>query len=278
MRLLSAVCMITMLLSFSSNAQVLEKLWETDTVFKVPESVLYSKQHGLLFVSNIEGTQPWGKDGAGSIGKMRTNGEIIQAEWIRGFDAPKGMALRGNTLIVADLKTIKTVDIKKGKIIHTLEVEGAQTLNDVTMDEKGIVFVSDSRGKRVYRIEQNKADVFIDSTHGLRGPNGLLVHKGSLYVLDAGTLYRVQSDKSLQKLADGMEGGTDGIEAYSDDAFIVSCWGGVVYFVKTDGTKEKLLDTRKESINSADIGYNAAEKTIYVPTFWKNKIIAYRIQ
>ncbi len=278
MRLLSAACMISMLLPFSSNAQVLEKLWETDTVFKVPESVLYSKHHDLLFVSNIEGTQPWGKDGAGSIGKMRTNGEIIQAEWIRGLDAPKGMALRGNTLIVADLKTIKTVDIKKEKIIHTLEVDGAQTLNDVTMDEKGIVFVSDSRGKKVYRVEQNKAEVFIDSTHGLRGPNGVLVYKGSLYVLDAGTLYRVQSDKSLQKLADGMEGGTDGIEAYSNDAFIVSCWGGVLYFVKTDGTKEKLLDTRKESINSADIGYNAAEKTIYVPTFWKNKIIAYRIQ
>ena len=278
MRLLSANWILIMFFSFSSNAQVLEKLWETDTVFKVPESVLYSKQHGLLFVSNIEGTQPWGKDDAGSIGKMQPNGEIIEAEWIKGFDAPKGMALRGNTLTVADLKTIKTVDIKKGKIIHTLEVDGAQTLNDVTIDELGVIYVSDSRGKKVYRIEQNKAEVFIDSTNGLRGPNGLLAHKGSLYVLDAGTLYRVQADRSLQKIAEGMEGGTDGIEAFSDDAFIVSCWGGVVYFVRTDGTKEKLLDTRKESINSADIGYNAAEKTIYVPTFWKNKVVAYRIQ
>ena len=278
MRFLFAAFMLFSFLAYTANAQVLEKVWETDTVFKVPESVRYSKLHNILFVSNIEGAQPWGKDGAGSIGKMRPNGEIIQAEWIRGFDAPKGMALRGNKLTVADLKTIKTVDIKKGKIIHTLEVDGAQTLNDVTIDEKEIVFVSDSRGKKIYRIEQNKAEVFIDSTKGLRGPNGLLAHKGSLYILDAGTLYQVQSDKSLQKIADGMEGGTDGIEAFSDDAFIVSCWGGVVYIVKTDGTKEKLLDTRKEAINSADIGYNAAEKTMYVPTFWKNKIIAYRIQ
>lgn len=269
----------TSLLLQAAVAQVqLTLLWSTDSVWKVPESVRYSKVHQTLFVSNIDGTQPWGKDGAGSIGKLSPKGEVMAVEWVTGFDAPKGMAIKGNMLYVADIGKVRTVDIKKGKIVHTLDVEGAQTLNDVTIDAKGVLYVSDSRGKKIYRIENNQATVWLDSTHGLRSPNGVLVHKGVLYVLDAGTLYKTGMDKQMVKITDGMEGGTDGIEAVSDNAFIVSCWSGVIYYVTTDGHKQLLLDTRKESINSADIGFNAEKKIVYVPTFWKNKVVAYQLQ
>ena len=40
------------------------------------------------------------------------------------------------------------------------------------------------------------------------------------------TAYKVEKDKSLTKLAEGMEGGTDGIENVTGNDFIVSCWAG----------------------------------------------------
>lgn len=278
MRSASLILLFSMAFMHYGHAQTLQKNWETDTVFKVPESVKFSKQHQLLFVSNIEGTQPWAKDGKGSIAKLNLEGKLIDGEWVTGLDAPKGMAIRGNRLFVADLKTIKTIDIKQSNIIHTLKIPGTQTLNDLTIDDKGILYVSDSRGKKVYRIKNNTAEVWLDSISGLRGPNGLLFYKDNLYVLDAGALYETGPDKKLTKITEGMEGGTDGIEAYSDDAFIVSCWSGVIYFVKKDGTKTTMLDTRKEGVNSADIGYHPEKKVIYVPTFWKNKVVAYQLQ
>ena len=59
----------------NSNAQKLEKLWETDTLFKVPESVLPDAAGKRLFISNIDGASG-GKDGKGHISVMETNGKI----------------------------------------------------------------------------------------------------------------------------------------------------------------------------------------------------------
>ena len=49
-------------------------------------------------------------------------------------------------------------------------------------------------------------------------------------------------------------------------------------YVKEDGTKEHLLDTREQKINTADIGYDAEKRIVYVPTFWKNSVVAYRVK
>jgi len=48
--------------------------------------------------------------------------------------------------------------------------------------------------------------------------------------------------------------------------------------VKINGEKKLLLDTRKEGINTADIGYDKKNKIVYVPTFWKNHVVAYQLQ
>jgi hypothetical protein len=56
----------------------LVKLWKTDIILKVPKSVLYDGK--VLYVANIDGTQPWAKDGKGSIGKVTLNGKIIAVD------------------------------------------------------------------------------------------------------------------------------------------------------------------------------------------------------
>jgi sugar lactone lactonase YvrE len=252
----------------------LVKLWETDTL-KVPESVMYDAANQVLYVANIEGTEPWAKDGKGSIAKVGLDGKIIAAEWVTGFNAAKGMGLFKDQLYVADIDRVHMIDIQKGMISRTMTVEGAAGLNDIAIDSKGMIYVSDSRGKKIYVINEWKASVFKDS---LRGPNGLMIHEDELYVLDQGGLYKFNADKSMTKLADGMEGGTDGVENVQEKEFIVSCWAGVIYYVNGDGTKEKLLDSRDKKINTADIGYDAKKRIVYVPTFWKNSVIAYQLK
>ena len=46
----------------------LVKLWETDSVLKVPESVLLDAPNNSLFVTNFDVTDPWAKVGKGSFG------------------------------------------------------------------------------------------------------------------------------------------------------------------------------------------------------------------
>jgi DNA-binding beta-propeller fold protein YncE len=264
------------LINLASAQHQLVKLWSTDSILKVPESVLFDGKNNVLYVSNIDG-QPWERDGKGSIGKVGLDGKIIAVDWVSGLQAPKGMGLHKNNLYVADMSEVVVIDITTGTVIDRIAIDGAIALNDISVEENGTVYVSDSRGRKVYSIEKRKATVLLD-TMQLKGPNGVLKSKGHLYVLDAGSMHRIEKNGSLTKLAEGMEGGTDGIEHVNGGDYIVSTWGGVVYYVNADGSKQVLLDGREQKINSADIGYDAAKRIVYIPTFWKNTVVAYELK
>jgi sugar lactone lactonase YvrE len=253
----------------------LVKLWQTDSVFKVPESVLFDSKTNTLYVSNIDGTDPWANDGKGSVGKMSADGKSITAEWVKGLSAPKGIGIHNGKLYVADLTDIVVIDIAGAKIDKKIPVTDAQGLNDVSVGSDGTVYVSDSKAKKIYKVKDGKSELYLDN---LKGPNGVLMRGKDFYILDNGTAYKVNADKSLTMVAEGMEGGTDGIENVQGNDFIVSCWGGVIYYVNANGTKEMLKDTRQDKWNSADLGLDPKTKTIFVPTFWKNSVIAYQVK
>ncbi len=259
--------------SFAQNS--LEKLWETDSLFKVPESVLFDEESKVLYVSNIDGTDPWAKDEKGSIGKLGLDGKIIAAEWVSGFNSPKGMGLYKGKLYVADLTDIVVIDTKTGTIDKKIAVEGAGGINDISIGSDGIIWASDSKAKKIYRVENDMPVVYLEN---LKGPNGVLMRGKDFYIVDAGSFNKVNEDKSLTMIADGMEGGTDGIENVSGNNFLVSCWQGAIWYINEKGEKQLLLDTKAEKKNTADIGFDPATKTVYVPTFWKNTVVAYRVK
>lgn len=260
--------------ALSAQTHHLVKKWETEATLKVPESVLFDAGRGVLYTSNIDG-EPWGDDGKGSIGKVGLDGKIIAGEWITGLSAPKGMALHGKLLYVGDMNRIVVVDVEQGAIVDKILVEGSEGLNDVTVDANGVVYVSDSKAKRLYSIKEGKASLLLQ---GLKAPNGVLAHQGELYVLENGGLYRVGKNKELVLLSGGLEGNADGLENVAGGDFLVSCWAGVIHYVRADGTHEVLLDTSADKINSADIGYDAKKRIVYVPTFFKNSVVAYELK
>jgi hypothetical protein len=206
---------------------------------------------------------------------MSTDGKNITPEWITGFNSPKGMGIYRHQLYVADMDKIIIIDLHAGKIGKTIDVPGAVGLNDITIDPAGIVYVSDSKAKTVYKIENGVPSLFLKD---LKGPNGLLYHNSTLFVLDGGGFYSLNADKTLKLISDGMDGGIDGIEHVKGNEYIISCWEGVIWYVNTDGKKEKLLDSRAEKKNTADLGFNPKTGTVYVPTFWKNTIVAYEVK
>ncbi len=249
--------------------------WESDSTLKVPESVLFDKANQVLYVSNIDGQNPWEADGKGSIGKVGLDGKVIAAEWVSGLNGPKGMGLYNGKLYVADLGNIAVIDIAGGKIEKTIPIEGATGLNDISIDPKGVIYVTEYLAKKLYKVENEKAELIAEN---LTQPNGVLFHNNELFLLDGTGMFKVNADKSLAKIADGMEGGVDGIENIEGNNFIVSCWEGALWHVNTDGTKHLLMDTRKEKRSTADIGFDPETKTVYVPTFFRNTVVAYEIK
>ncbi|MFA6947043.1 MAG: SMP-30/gluconolactonase/LRE family protein [Pedobacter sp.] len=259
----------------TAKAPELVLKWESDSSLKVPESVLFDKAGQVLYVSNVDGTNPWEADGKGSIGKVGLDGKVIAAEWVSGLNAPKGMGLYNGKLYAADLGNIAVIDIASGKIEKTIPIEGATGLNDISIDPNGVIYVTEYLAKKLYKVENEKADLIAEN---LTQPNGVLFHNNELFLLDGTGMFRVNADKSLAKIADGMEGGIDGIENIEGNNFIVSCWEGALWHVNTNGTKHLLMDTRKEKRSTADIGFDPVTKTVYVPTFFKNTVVAYELK
>jgi hypothetical protein len=270
----SLALVIVVFVSASAQKATVQKLWTTDTILKIPESVLVDDKENCIWVSNIDGASN-GKDGKGSISKLSKTGTPINLEWITGLNAPKGMAKFKQELYVADLTELVVIDIKKATIIKRVPIEGSVFLNDVTVNSKGAVFVSDSRTGKVHRYENNTTTIEVEN---LQGPNGLLSIEDQLLILDRGSLLSVTPGGAISKIMDGMDPSTDGIERVAPNQYLVSCWNGIVYYVVAGAQKVTLFDTRSEKINSADIGYDAKKKIIYVPTFLKNSVVAYQLQ
>lgn len=259
-----------------TKAQSLNLLWSTDSTLRTPESVYHDEKTGKIYVSNIEGKGAWDKDGRGSISIITASGKILSPYWVTGLHAPKGMGMFQDFLIVADVDSVVIIEPTRAQIVKKIYIEGAQALNDLTVDKRGNIYVSDSKTKKIHMIDGLKLDVslYVD---GLKGPNGVLFVDRTLYYVDAGGFYKVTKDKQKILIVDGLEGGTDGIEQIDEENFLVSCWSGTIYHVNLKGEKKLLLDTRSGQINAADIGYDKKKKIVYVPTFYKNTVMAYQL-
>ena len=252
----------------------LEQIWATDTTLRTPESVLFDAPNNILYVSLIDG-QGGDKDGKGGVAKVGTDGQIIDANWVTGLSAPKGMGILDGNLYVTDLTDLVQVDLATGKIAKKIPVEGAEGLNDVSIGEDGTVYFSDKNKGKIHAYKDGKVETYHE---GIDNPNGVLVAGDELLYTESGKLQKIDAQKNVTTLAEGMDKSTDGIAQVAPGEYIVSCWAGEVYHVKPDGRTTKLLDTKDMKSNTADIGYDAVKKIVYVPTFFKNSVVAYQLK
>jgi sugar lactone lactonase YvrE len=272
MKLFFSFLLTSITLGAQAQDHKLVRLWESDTTLAIPESVLPDTQKGILYVSLINGG-PWDKDGKGEIAQLDMTGKIKNASWATGLHAPKGMAIVGDKLYVADVTEVVIINTASGKTESRISVDSSEMLNDVTADNKGVVYVSDSKTGKVHKIENGKATLFLSS---LNGVNGLKYTNDALYILTKQML-KADSNGKLTKVTD-LEQGGDGLEPVGDGSFIASSWGGTVYYIGKDGKTHLMLDTREQKKNTADIGYDPVKKIVYVPTFFAKSVVAYQFQ
>ena len=255
------------------NAQQLQKIWETSEGLKTPESVLYNEQLDVIYVANIN-DNPAEKDGNGFISILNPNGEIINPEWIKKLNAPKGMAIFNGKLYVADIDQLVEIDIEKGKISKRYEAPGAVFLNDVTACLNGMIFVSDTRTAKIHVLHQGEFKIWMEGKP-FKSPNGLLAEKGKLYVGDE-NIYEVDILTQKVELLIENTGGVDGLIKNNEGEFVFSNWPGRIYIFR-NGESIKLLDSTDQSINTADIGFVPKFNLVLVPTFFDNRLVAYKI-
>ncbi len=259
----------------------LEEAWKTDTVMRTPESVLFDKDRNAIYVANINGINVENKDGDGFIAKLSPEGSVEELQWVTGLNDPKGMGVYENKLYVADLDEIVEINVETGEIENKYPVEGAAFLNDITVDNSGKVYASDTETDKIHVLENGAVSTWM-SDSSLQRPNGLLASEdGELLLASASGGFLAPIDttqKTVQEHWIDNIPSADGIIQTEDGNYIVSTWQGEVHYVEpASGSSQKLLDTKEQKINSADIGYDADQSLLLVPTFNDNRVVAYKI-
>jgi DNA-binding beta-propeller fold protein YncE len=273
-------------LTACSDAAEPQKLWELSG-FDTPESVLAGPDGATLYVSNVAG-DPGKKDGNGFISTMTPDGKLVALKWVQGLDAPKGMALAGGKLYVADIDQVVEIDPKDGKVLARHPAEGAKFLNDVAADAQGNVYISDMATNRIWRLAGGKLEMWLDSA-GLKNPNGLVV-VGDKLVVGAwgvmtdgfatkvpGHLLTVSlADKSIATLGSGEPvGNLDGLEPMGEGTYLATDWmAGKVLRIDASGKAETLLSLAP---GTADIGYVPASRIMFLPMMKDGRVLAYRM-
>jgi sugar lactone lactonase YvrE len=142
-------------------------------------------------------------------------------------------------------------------------------LNDITSDNSGNLYVSDSgnlkSGGAIFKIAQNKKITLLlnESSPEILAPNGLFIIKNDLFEVDfsSGILYKINlKTKLISKVAEAL-GGADGL-VKSKDYFFVSDWkNGKIY--KIQGSKVNLFKDGFSAV--ADIALTYDRKSIITP-------------
>lgn len=262
------------------------KLWEASG-FQNPESALPDAAGGVIYVSNVAGS-PVDKDGNGYISKLSLDGKVTTEKWVTGLDAPKGLALAGGKLYVADIDQLVVIDTATGTITARHPAAGSKFMNDTVADSEGRIYVSDTGGNAIWRLENGTFEKWVESPD-LKGANGLLIEGDKLVVAGwgidmqpdfstktPGNLLTVSlADKTIADLGNGTPvGNLDGLEAFDADSFIVTDWmAGKVFQISRSGDAKLLLSLGQ---GNADLNFNRDTRTAIIPLMVEGKVVAYK--
>ncbi len=266
----------------------------TEVGFKKPEAILYSRALDIYLVSNVYG-DPSDADGNGFISKLSPEGQIIDLKWIDGskdgisLSAPKGMAISGDNLYVADITEIRRFNLNTGAPLASIIVPNATFLNGLCADAQGTVYFSDTGDRTpnrppgpasagaVYRIEKDGVTIHQLRRGGPLGhPNGLVSTGDRLWSVNlSGDFFEVDHNGVVSNITTLPAGALDGLVSLDDGSFLISSWKASGIYRGRPGEKFRLFLADLQA--PASIGYDPTRDRLLVPKMMTDEVLIYQL-
>ena len=255
--------------------------------FRSPESVRYDPDQDVWFVSNIAGFGSE-KDGRGYIVRVAAGKlDSMSVFAISGkngvqLDAPKGMAIQGDTLWVADIDVLRGFDRRSGAPVGTIDFKpfGITMLNDVAVGPDGSLRVTDTGilmtdkgvlrpgGDKIFAVEQGRKVSVLQSGVQLGEPNGVTWDPvGKRWIVVGFKRFNARvdgygADFSKATPVSTSGGEFDGVEVLPGGAVIYTCWTDSSIHIVDSGRDRQLVRFVPEP---ADIGYDTKRGVLAIP-------------
>lgn len=268
---------------------------QTDTTVQVPPPVepVFNSPEGItsdgefLYVSNVGvKLEPTTKDGDGRIMKLNMEGTVWmdKDKWaaIR-LDAPKGMAVLGKNLYVADIDRVVVIDLKKTEqtFVYDFSRYNTQFLNDITVKDDSTLLVSSTDVNSIFQINLKDENYVKLKTGELHGPNGLTYTSegNKIYCVEwgegekvRGRILSIDGNTGTVRPVSKYRGGLDGVAFTADGSLLFSDWDKG-HLQRMNLQTGVVTEVASDSIQGpADFYYHIPSKRAYVPCMVENKL------
>ena len=267
--------------------------------FDGPESVRYDPDQDRFFVSSMMGPGS-AKDGLGYISRIdaeKLNGAERFIESGREgvtLNAPKGMALQGDTLWVADIDVLRGFDRRTGAPVANIELAGAGAvmLNDVAIGPDGSIHVTDTGiamtpkgvlyrgGDKILAIAPGRVVSVVAQGKELGRPNGITWDPdGKRWIVVSfdpfvSELYSIAPGSRERKLIARGKGKFDGVERLGDGRILVTSWSDSALHVFDDGEDRLMI---RELWQPADLGVDTRRQRVAIPLALQGRVEIWNI-
>ena len=262
-----------------------------------PEAVRYDPDLDVYFISNINGN-PSQRDNNGFIARVHpdslTTPTVIARGGERGLNlnAPKGLAIQGDTLFVTDIYMLRKFNKRTGEYLGAVNLRdyGATFLNDIAIGPDGVYITDtgiqfDEQGNmthpgqnRVYKVNGLRVTTVLRGD-SLMNPNGIAWDaRNARFILAPFGGPNLQAwnpgtDRTTNLVAG--PGGYDGVEVLSNGNILVSSWTDSTVHVVHGGSH--IMPLVRNVSAPADIGVDTKRNIVAIPRFNDGKVEYYRI-
>lgn len=260
-----------------------------DAGLLTPEAVLHDTEADVYLVSNANGTGQ-DRNGSGFISRLSPNGKVKELRWIAGgrdgvtLNAPKGMAVRGDTLFVADVDCVRLFHRKRGVPEGSICPSGATALGDMAVDQDGVVYVTDrgtatgdTRTGAVYTITPDGTTKVVADGDDLPQPVGIAASRRGVFVASwaAGRVAQLTPDGPRGVVRAG-NAHLGGIVFTRDGSFLFSNQADSTVLIvkaKEGGAKGDMFTLVRGAPGAGDLGYDARRDRVLIPLPSLNRLL-----
>jgi hypothetical protein len=251
-----------------------------DVGFQVPASVVYDEALDLYYVSNMNGA-PLEKDNNGFISRLRPNGSVLSRAWIEGgengveLNAPKGMAILGDTLFVADIDCVRLFNRRSGEAMGSVCPPGASNLHDLAVERRGPLYVTDRSGI-LFSIEEDGSHAEVLRGEELGEPTGIVTSVRGVFVTGFAnrSISQLWPDE-LKAFVRGRNWELYGIALTQDGSLAFSNWAdSTVLFIQASvgGSRGNIFTLVQDVPTPGGLGYDSKRDRILVPVLDQNRV------
>ena len=213
--------------------------------FNQPENLVYDPAADAYYVSNMGPGDPAARDDNGYISNVACDGRVMATRKNAGgaagvtLDAPKGLSIGGDTLVVADVGAVRFFNRVTGAPIRMETIPGL-AMNDVAYAPDGSLWITDTGPDRtatpidtskdedaVWRIAPNGRVRAVARGLSLDRPDGIVLDGNSALVTTFGAnrIERVSDGVAKSAIVATLGGGkVDGLRRMADGSLIATSW------------------------------------------------------